>query len=162
MIASGSFKQEIDDIVDAYDGNPAKMEEDVRLSGDMKLTMALQQKVKEIEAQERGATLDTPVPTNTIKDQLADKYYNNNAPSQGETASNVGGVNANIMQKEAMKQPLAANPTANPTSSGIASLNPNLFGGGMARGGIVSFNGEDESYVEVKSIKTLYPSPLKN
>jgi hypothetical protein len=144
MIASGSFKQEIDDIVDAYDGNPAKMEEDVRLSGDMKLTMALQQKVKEIEAQERGATLDTPVPTNTIKDQLADKYYNNNAPSQGETASNVGGVNANIMQKEAMKQPLAANPTAspttNPTSSGIASLNPNLFGGGMARGGIVSFD----------------------
>ena len=140
MIASGSFNQEIDDIVDAYDGNPAKMEEDVRLSGDMKLTMALQQKVKEIEAQERGATLDTPVPTNTIKDQLADKYYNNNAPSQGETASNVGGVNANIMQKEAMKQPLAANPTANPTSSGIASLNPNLFGGGMARGGIVSFD----------------------
>jgi hypothetical protein len=160
MIASGSFKQEIDDIVDAYDGNPAKMEEDVRLSGDMKLTMALQQKVKEIEAQERGATLDTPVPTNTIKDQLADKYYNNNAPSQGETASNVGGVNANIMQKEAMKQPLAANPTTNPTSSGIASLNPNLFGGGMARGGIVSFNGEDESYVEGEKIGSMTPEEM--
>lgn len=151
MIASGSFNQEIEDIVDAYDGNPAKMEEDVRLSGDMKLTMALQQKVKEIEAQERGATLDTPVPTNTIKDQLADKYYNNNAPSQGEVASNVGGVNANIMQQEAMRQPLAANPATNPatnpTSSGIASLNPNLFGGGMARGGIVSFNGQEGSDV---------------